>query len=104
MGNRRDWFPGVRGPRAASCAHNKDHILRDSYGFFRGLDIVLDHDLVFLQWPNRRIAEGVRFPAPGESLGIFLKEKKDEKKSGNSSRLYFYFYFYFFIQFPARRG
>jgi len=20
-GNRRDWFPGVRGPRAASCAY-----------------------------------------------------------------------------------
>jgi hypothetical protein len=29
-GNRRDWFPGVRGPRAASSA-DWNHTIRDAY-------------------------------------------------------------------------
>jgi hypothetical protein len=29
-GNRRDWFPGVRGPRVA-CGASKNHTIRDAY-------------------------------------------------------------------------
>jgi hypothetical protein len=37
-GNRRDWFPGVRGPRAASCAE-WNNINGDAYPFVFAVDI-----------------------------------------------------------------